>query len=100
MQDVPRIRVTMNSHASAEPGPNWSLGFHAAIGFFDGDRETRFTNNDFCVVHSPLTPTHTAKIPTPTTRASQLNAQRISATSGRISIMSHRPVGVLATSNP
>src|ERR1017187_1256650 len=96
MKVAPRTRTVTKSHASMETEPNCSLGFHAVAGFFGGDEIPSFIQSEFCVVHSPLTPTHTAKTPTPTTTASQLNAQRISATSGRISKISHRPTSVLA----
>src|SRR5665213_1613436 len=95
MKVEPRIRTTTNSHASAEPAPNCWTGFQAGAGLADGCETPSFTQREFCVVHSPLTPTHTTKIPTPTATAFQLNAQRISATSGRISKMSHRPTSVL-----
>src|ERR1035437_6519497 len=96
MKVEPRIRVATNSHASAEPEPNCSLGFHAATGFFGGCEIPSFIQREFCVVHSPLMPTHTANTPTLTRIASQLNAQRSSVTNGRISRISQRPTSVLA----
>src|ERR1035437_9326201 len=96
MKVEPRIRTTTKHQASAEPEPNCSLGFHATTGFFGGCEIPSFIHNEFCVVHSPLMPTHTANTPTPTRIASQLNAQRSSATNGRISKISQRPASVLA----
>ena len=96
MKVEPRIRTATKNHAGAEPSPNCSLGFHADGRFLGAEVRPSFAHKTFCVVQSPLMPTHTKKIPTPTTTASQLNAQRSSVTSGRTAKIMPRPASVLA----
>ena len=96
MKVEPRIRVTMKSHANAEPSPNCALGFQVLGGVPEEWVKPNFAQSEFCVVHSPEMPTQTAKTATPTTTASQLIAQRISETNGRISQISHAPTRDLA----
>src|SRR5664280_1117612 len=96
MNVEPAMRVTINNHASAEPSPNCALGFQVFSGAPEGWVKPNFAQSEFCVVHSPVMPTQAANTATPTTTASQLIAQRISETNGRISQISHTPTRVLA----
>ena len=72
----------MNIQASAESRPNCSCGFQGSPAFPSFG-------------YQPSSPTQNANTATPTTIASQLRANRISATADRTLHTSHAPAAVL-----